>query len=51
MTKKSLKKIENPELRGGVSTTACQVVSDSKFNVEHDAHIYFAQKAREMPQF
>ena len=27
----------------------CQVVSDSKLNVEHDAHIHFAQKPREMP--
>ena len=44
-----MKKIENSELRDGVSTTASQVVSDSKCNVEHDAHIYFAQKARKMP--
>ena len=31
--------------------TACQLVSDSKLNVEHDAHIYFAQNLQEMPQF
>ena len=40
MTKKLLKKIENPKLRGDVS--------DSKLNVEHDAHIRFAEKPREM---
>ena len=40
MTKKSLKKKnENPKLRGDVST----------LNLKHDAHIYFAQKPREMP--
>ena len=27
----------------------CLVVSDSKLNAEHDAHIHFAQKPREMP--
>ena len=45
MTKKSLKKIENPKLR----KTAYQVISDSKLNVEHDENIHFAQKPREMP--
>ena len=32
------KKIKNPEL------TACQIVSDIKLNVEHDAHIHFASE-------
>ena len=49
MTKKSLKKkIENPELRGGVS--ACQVVFDWKLNEEHDERIHFTPKPRELPQ-
>ena len=43
-TKKSLKQIENPK-------TACQVVSDSKLNVKHDARIHFAQKPREIRLF
>ena len=43
MTKRSLKKIKNPELSDGVSTKmACQVRSDSKLNVERDSHIHFA---------
>ena len=36
MAKNSLKKNENPD--GGDVSTACQVVTDSKLNVEHYAH-------------
>ena len=32
-----------------VAKPACQVDSDSKFNVDYDALVYFAQKRREMP--
>ena len=48
MTKKSLKKSKNPNSAND-AYTACQVVSDSKLNVEHDTHIHFVQKLREMP--
>ena len=34
---------------GNVANAACQVVSDSKFNVEQDALVHFVQKGRKMP--
>ena len=36
------------ERRNAVNA-ACEVVSDSKFKVEHDALIYYAQKGQKMP--
>ena len=45
LTKKSLKKIENPNLRAPRRFARSFLTQ----NVEHDAHIHFAQKPREMP--
>ena len=54
MDQKIAEKIENPKLRGDVSTKSKRRLDGLpgrfwKLNVEHDAHIHFAQKPREMP--
>ena len=49
MAKNSKKKTKFSIFGANVAKPACQVDSDSKFNVDYDALVYFAQKRREMP--